>query len=66
MPMPSLNKCKCGGNPKLMCARVAEDAEECWATCQKCGAETDRCEDAYCDFDTAAWLWNSGLAARPL
>lgn len=66
MTKAALSKCRCGGQPKYECVRVAEDAEECWVVCPKCGAETDKCEDAYCDFATAGWLWNSGLAAQSI
>jgi len=41
---------------------VAEDAEEGWVECPKCGRATERCEDAYADFDTAEMLWNAGRA----
>lgn len=60
-----LNKCPCGGTPAVMCTRVAEDAEEAWVECQRCGRETERCEDAYADFDTAEWLWQEGKTKIP-
>lgn len=60
----SLKRCTCGGAARFQCVRVAEDAEECWVECETCGRATERCEDAYCDFDTAEWLWNKDKA-RP-
>ena len=44
---------------------VAEDAEEAWVECRRCGRETERCEDAYADFNTAEWLWQEGKASIP-
>lgn len=58
-----LKPCACGGEPGIFTARVAEDAEECWAECGGCGAKTEPTEDAYADYDTAEYLWNSGVRA---
>ena len=54
-----LKRCACGQAPKLEVVRVAEDAMETWVQC-KCGARTQEIEDAYADYDTAAWQWNRG------
>lgn len=54
-----LKDCLCGKVPKFHCARIAEDAEECWVECE-CGRATMVREDAYCDFASAAWDWNVG------
>lgn len=61
----TLVKCPCGGTPNVMHARVCEDAEEAWVECPRCGRATDRCEDAYADFDTAEWLWQKGKTKLP-
>ena len=60
-----LNHCPCGGTPTVMSCRAAEDSEEAWVQCDRCGRQTDRCEDAYADFDTAEWLWQEGKAEVP-
>lgn len=59
-----LKTCTCGGKAKTHCERVAEDSEACWVECESCGRKTEATEDAYCDFDTAEWLWNEGKAER--
>lgn len=61
----TLKVCVCGGTPQIMSCRIAEDAEEAWVECGRCGRETERCEDAYADFDTAEWLWQEGKASIP-
>lgn len=58
-----LNPCTCGSKARMRVARVAEDAEECWAECVGCGAKTEAIEDAYADYATAAWQWNRGVRA---
>lgn len=61
----ALDQCVCGGEAKLYCSRVAEDAEECWAECVRCGRMTEPVEDAYCDYAQATDDWQRGKATLP-
>lgn len=56
----SLKPCKCGGKAKLFRGRVAEDSMEAFVECAKCGATTDRFEDAYAPTLEAIDAWNRG------
>lgn len=57
-----LNPCACGAKPRFRSSQVAEDSVDSWIECS-CGRRTEAVEDAYADYGTAAWLWNSGCTA---
>lgn len=54
-----LRRCDCGSeNLKARCERICEDAEGAWIECLDCGAVGEETDDAYCDYEGAADLWN--------
>lgn len=60
MKRTAIKKCKCGGRAVARSARVAEDCEEAWVECTRCGTHSDYMEDAYADTEHAIYRWNQG------
>lgn len=54
-----LNKCKCGGTPKMI-MKFPKKRELCRAVCEKCGDKTGLFMAEY----QAVAVWNSIMAAR--